>query len=676
MSRSTLRTRWIFNQGMQASSLKLFQAPKLLSRRYILTSSATNQKQSTGHIGLAEGSSNVPNENASFANILRQKDLFSQDSPKHDENMYLADPFLIRCLERLIAKDVYERDVHPDLSKFGHRVTSEIWDLGRKCEVEPPYLAGHTNAWGKPLKNQLVTSEAWKQQKRISAEEGLIAIPYERSHPYSRLHQVAKLYMYSPASGLFSCPLAMTDGAAKIMHGMKEANEDFTEAYQCLTSRNPDKFWTSGQWMTEKRGGSDVAGGTETMALGPNTDGSYSLNGYKWFSSATDSDMTLTLARIPDNETGEITEGTKGISMFFARTRIPVSQESNGITIFKLKNKLGTRQLPTGELILNGTKARLVSPEGRGIASISPMLTVTRLHNVITSVGSQRKMINLARDYATRRIAFGQPISQHPLHINTLSKMETEVRCCTIFMLDLARQLGEEESGSISKDDALLLRLMMPVAKAYTAKKAVSNISEGLECFGGQGYIEDTGLPGMLRDVQVLAIWEGTTNVMALDTVRAIRKSNGDALTSFSQRISNAIYIGKTSTDQNVQQACRTLEECTKQFIKYCSEQEKLPLDEVFKHQIALREFMFTLAHLYITTLLIEHNIHFNNTGTETQINNIDSLALRNWMQQTDLIPVVNAAKRGAYDVQHNELHGLVFEGYSSNLAIDGAVDR
>ena len=672
MSNNILRTKWMYNKGLKRSSLLPMQKTQLNPNRCIQTTTLTQQKQSTEHAGATEVQSQAQNDNNSFLNVLRQRDLFAQDGPKHDENMYLADPFLQRCLERLIPKDTYDSVVHPDLSRFGKRVSAEIWDLGRQCEKEPPYLAGHTDAWGKPLKNQLVTSEAWKQQKRISAEEGLIAIPYERSHIHSRLHQVAKLYMYSPASGLYSCPLAMTDGAAKIMHGMKDSHHDFKEAFQNLTSRNPSEFWTSGQWMTEKRGGSDVAGGTETIALGPEVDGSYKLHGYKWFSSATDSDMTLTLARIPDEETGDVTAGTKGISMFFARTKAPGGSKSNGITIFKLKNKLGTRQLPTGELILNETNARLVSPIGRGIASISPMLTVTRLHNVITSVGSQRKMINMARDYATRRIAFGRPISQHSLHINTLSKMEVDVRACTIFMLDLARQLGEEESGTITKEDALLLRLMMPVAKAYTAKKAVSNISEGLECFGGQGYIEDTGLPGMLRDVQVLPIWEGTTNVMALDTVRAIRKTNGEALTVFSQRIRIAVDSGMNSDNKDLKQASLTLQNCMKQFVKYCSKQEQLPLDEIFKQELALREFMFSLANLYITTLMIEHNVHYdtdkNNGG---QKNTIDSIVLNNWIKQTDLIPVVNLSKLGAYDAHPNELHGLVFEGYNSDSAAD-----
>ena len=137
-------------------------------------------------------------------------------------------------------------------------------------------------------------------------------------------------------------------------------------------------------------------------------------------------------------------------------------------------------------------------------------------------------------------------------------------------------QLGEEENNKISSQDALLLRLMMPVAKAYTAKKAVSNISEGLECFGGQGYIEDTGLPGMLRDVQVLPIWEGTTNVMALDTARAIAKSKGKVMQAFHERISNAIHAGLESNDAEIQRSTARLKMDMDAFTHFCSDQGEI----------------------------------------------------------------------------------------------------
>ena len=141
---------------------------------------------------------------------------FVQDEPHH-ENPYTGDAFLNRALQRIMPENVY-RDVEPDLVQFGDRVRTEAWRLGLQCEEEPPSLRP-SDAWGRRI-DELVTSAAWKEQKKIAAEEGLVAIPYENRHQeFSRLHQIVKLSLYSPASGLYSCPLAMTDGAAKTLQG-------------------------------------------------------------------------------------------------------------------------------------------------------------------------------------------------------------------------------------------------------------------------------------------------------------------------------------------------------------------------------------------------------------------------------------------------------------------------
>ncbi len=146
---------------------------------------------------------------------------FVQDEPHH-ENPFSGDAFLIRALRRLMPNEVYS-DVEPDLVRFGDRVRTDVWSLGRQCEAEPPFLT-KIDAWGKRI-DDLVTSEAWKAQKVISAEEGLVAIPYENKHDeFSRLYQMVKLALYSPGSGLYSCPLAMTDGAAKTLSGRSNSN--------------------------------------------------------------------------------------------------------------------------------------------------------------------------------------------------------------------------------------------------------------------------------------------------------------------------------------------------------------------------------------------------------------------------------------------------------------------
>lgn len=514
---------------------------------------------------------------------------FIQAEPRH-ENAWSSDEFLQSYLRRLLPTDLLGQ-IEPDLNRFGERVAGDIWRLGRECEENPPTLRQY-DAWGKRI-DQIITCSAWKAQKAISAEEGLIAIPYEQKQgEYSRVYQAAKLYLYSPASGLYSCPLAMTDGAAKTIQSQGLA---LPEAWHHLTSRSPEEFWTAGQWMTERRGGSDVGQGTETVAL-KQVEGSYSLHGYKWFSSATDSDMALTLARVMDSQ-GSTQAGSNGLSMFYVKLRNELGQLNN-IQVVKLKNKLGTRQLPTAELLLDGTRAEMVSDEGRGVASISSMLTITRLHNIISSVAGMRKILSLARDFATRRQAFRQRIDRHPLHIQSLARMEVETRGCCILMLDLARQMGQHDSGCIPDQELLLLRLMTPVAKFYTGKMAVATISEGLECFGGQGYIEDTGLPCMLRDAQVLPIWEGTSNVMSLDVVRAISKTRGEALTAFYSRVSGIVATAEGHAELG---ACaEKLQVAVTRMLTMVKENPEML-------EYAARDFALSLATTYIAALLIEH---------------------------------------------------------------------
>ncbi len=569
---------------------------------------------------------------------------FEQEPFRH-ENAFLGDAFLRRCLRRMIPVDLLEGTIEPDLTRFGARACTELWKWGQQCEESPPYVR-QTDAWGRRV-DHVVTCEAWQRQKSVSAEEGLIAIAYERKQAeFSRLYQMCKLSLYSPSSGLYSCPLAMTDGAAKSIEAL---GLDLPEAFERLTSRDPQKFWTSGQWMTEKGGGSDVASGTETVAV--QTEGEqYRLYGYKWFSSATDSDMALLLARITD-EKGSTTPGSKGLSMFYVETKLPEEKDvTNHIQVVKMKNKLGTRQLPTAELLLAGSRAKLISPPGRGVASISHMLTITRLHNVMSSVAAMRKIALLARDYARRRRAFGQVLDRQPLHLRTLSQLETDARGCTALFLDLAAKLGLDEAGKISDHDAWLLRLMTPVAKMYTAKKAVANVSESLECFGGMGYIEDTGLPAMLRDAQVLPIWEGTSTVMSLDVVRALVKSKGEALAAFKARIDEITRKAQLSNIVEVKRASSEIRNATEATVTFAMENSGVL-------EVAARDFAFSLAHTYIAALLLEHCLS-DSSAT------LDTATLTRWIASRDLSPVAVNARKSAYDREIHTDRDFVFDGY------------
>src|SRR6185503_11055185 len=242
------------------------------------------------------------------------------------------------------------------------------------------------------------------------------------------------------------------------------------------------------------------------------------LFGSKWFTSAIDSDVAFTLARLPGAPAG-----SAGLSAFYIELR-DVEGRLQGIRLERLKDKLGTRALPTAELTLEGTPATLVGAPGAGVRTIATLMNVTRVYNANAAVAGMRRAVDLSCDYARRRQAFGRRLIDHPLHRETLAALQTETAAALVLVFRAATLQGRDETGEAKPRDRALLRLLTPLVKLMTGKQAVAVASEALECFGGAGYVEDTGLPRLLRDAQVLPIWEGTTNVLALDALRAIAR--------------------------------------------------------------------------------------------------------------------------------------------------------
>lgn len=430
---------------------------------------------------------------------------FYQDVPKLT-NTFESDINLTEYINRIIP-DTYRKDVLKHLKAVGEKAAGEWCNWAEESEENLPVLTQY-DPWGRRI-DEISNSTAWKNLEKAASIEGIVATAFERKQQqYSRVYQMALLYLYHPSSAFFSCPLAMTDGAARAieLHGDSNLKQN---AFNRLISRNPENFWTSGQWMTEQTGGSDVSG-TATFAkpLGANH---YELSGTKWFTSATNSQMALTLARI---------EGEKGLSLFYLET------QNNNILVHRLKGKLGTWALPTAELSLNGSKAILVGQPGEGVKRIASVLNITRIYNSICALGHMRRAIDLATGYATKRKAFGALIINQPLHKKTLQDLETEFAKCFKLTFYVVELLGKEELNLASDTEKKILRALTPIVKLYTAKKCVSIASEALECFGGAGYVENTGIPRLLRDAQVFPIWEGTTNVLALDFLRVCEKEN------------------------------------------------------------------------------------------------------------------------------------------------------
>jgi alkylation response protein AidB-like acyl-CoA dehydrogenase len=356
-----------------------------------------------------------------------------------------------------------------------------------------------------------------------------------------------------------------------------------------LTSRDPRTMWTSGQWMTERTGGSDV-GLSETVAR--QEDGQWRLRGTKWFTSATTSEMALTLARPEGNG-----PGGRGLALFYIELRDDQGRLRN-ILVNRLKDKFGTRKVPTAELTLDDTPATLVSEPQNGVRNITPMLNITRAWNAIMAAAGMRRAMALAGDYARRRHAFGAALADKPLHVDTLAGLQAETDGAVLLAFRIVELLGRRESGEASERDELVARVLTPIAKLTTGKQAVVVASEAMESFGGAGYIEDTGLPRLLADAQVLPIWEGTTNVLSLDTLRALaREGTFEALSAELHERLDAVRAPELAGAAET--ARRALAHATDWLARAMSRREQL--------EAGARRFAMTLGRTTELALLAEH---------------------------------------------------------------------
>jgi len=366
---------------------------------------------------------------------------------------------------------------------------------------------------------------AWHRLMAMGVEHGLHSLPWTSDDPAAHTARAAMYMTAMQAEAGFCCPITMTFAVVPALRAQPDLADEW-EPLVTATHYDPRLIPAgekgcaiSGMAMTEKQGGSDVRANT-TVARPLNGGGAgaeYEIVGHKWFCSAPMSDFFLVLAQTDD-----------GLSCFLM-PRILADGTRNAFHIQRLKDKLGNHSNASSEVEFHGAWARMVGDPGRGVPTIIEMVGHTRLDCVIGSAAGMRAAVVNATHHTAHRSAFGKLLIDQPLMRNVLADLCLESEATTALAMRLARAYDEAradaDAGEDSSDAQLLKRLATAVGKYWTCKRAPNHAFEALECLGGAGYVEESGMPRLYREAPLASIWEGSGNVMSLDVLRALTRS-------------------------------------------------------------------------------------------------------------------------------------------------------
>jgi len=394
-----------------------------------------------------------------------------------------------------------------ELGALSGGATAQRW--GDLADRNRPVLHTH-DRYGNRI-DEIEYDPAYHELMRIAIGHGLHAAPWADDRPGAHVVRAAKMGVWTPEPG-HVCPISMTYAVVPALRH----NAELAQTYEpLLTSRAYDPELkvpgtkagiTAGMSMTEKQGGSDVRAGTTAAVR--NADGSYTLTGHKWFTSAAMSDVFLVLAQAP-----------AGLSCFLMPRVLPDGTR-NRMFLQRLKNKLGNHANASSEVEYDGAVAWLVGEEGRGVPTIIEMVNLTRLDCTLGSATSMRQGLTRAIHHAAHRKAFGNYLIDQPLMRNVLADLTVEAESATIVAMRMAGATDAAIRGD--ERETLLRRIGLAAAKYWVCKRATPHAAEAMECLGGNGYAEDSGMPRLYREAPLMGIWEGSGNVSALDTLRAM----------------------------------------------------------------------------------------------------------------------------------------------------------
>ncbi|HVL81047.1 MAG TPA: isovaleryl-CoA dehydrogenase [Actinomycetota bacterium] len=409
----------------------------------------------------------------------------------------------------------------PELSDLGRFVTSdETLENGRLANVHPPVLRTHDRYGNRVDAVEFHPAYHWFMEASVRA--GIHAGPWADQRPGAHVARGVKLYLMSMAEAGHICPVSMTYAAVPALRRQSDLAAVWeprfaSPVYDRRQLPAPDKEGAlCGMAMTEKQGGSDVR--ANTTVAEPMGGGEFAITGHKWFCSAPMCDAFLVLAQAP-----------AGLSCFLL-PRFTPDGEPNAFRLQRLKDKLGNRSNASSEVEFEGAWAHLVGEEGRGVRTIIEMVNHTRLDCVLGSASGMRLGTVHAIWHASHRSAFGAPLVEQPLMREVLADLALESEAATVTAMRLARAYDSQEPQEVA-----FRRLATAVAKYWICKRAPVHAAEALECLGGNGYVEESGMPRLFRESPLNSIWEGSGNVICLDVLRAMAREPGSVEAFFEE---------------------------------------------------------------------------------------------------------------------------------------------
>ncbi len=425
--------------------------------------------------------------------------------PSRDDDNPASVPVLVEALIREGGQ--WGIDEVNDIGMLSGSTKAQRW--GQLADRNRPILHTH-DRYGYRV-DEVEYDPAYHELMRAAITHGLHAAPWADDRPGAHVVRAAKMSAWNCEPG-HVCPISMTYAVVPALR----LNPELAAVYEpLLTSREYDPEprlattkagITAGMSMTEKQGGSDVRAGTTQAS--PTADGTYTLTGHKWFTSAPMCDIFLVLAQAPG-----------GLSCFMLPRILPDGTR-NRMFVQRLKDKLGNHANASSEIEYDGAIAWLVGEEGRGVPTIIEMVNLTRLDCTLGSATSMRSGLTRAIHHAQHRKAFGAYLIDQPLMRNVLADLAVEAEAATIVAMRMAGATDRAVRGD--RREALLRRIGLAASKYWVCKRATPHAAEALECLGGNGYAEESGMPRLYREAPLMGIWEGSGNVSALDTLRAM----------------------------------------------------------------------------------------------------------------------------------------------------------